>query len=364
MLTAFITALRGIVGRKAADHPMTHTLLIAEAGGSEGQCRAAEARLIAKVRGAERERREAAEAIVSLIPKDIEKARVAYERSPCRRDDLERAVYARLPELIDHVIDTWVQEVLNPLVDPFNFGGATDGDWSGLMMGAVLPGLGVHFGDDIRFEETERVWNHPCYVSFLVAYRRLVLATFEAGWKADRLPEAAEDIDRTLAALATEQARTITLPAFMRLYWDEVVVQHRDENLEVPYANDEMIGDGMDWPLRDFMQDQAIAFGLLDTNHNGDRIALTLDGYRYLFERVFGLPSVNLPEPLPEQERTDWRTPREMDRPGLLPFDDPRSLAVVQWDSATGQVQCRPLTEAFRFRDPKDAEWFAETVGE
>lgn len=258
--------------------------------------------------------------------------------------EFQNEVYRHLPEVVEHIIGTWVQKVMEIELDVF----CSTSCWfePGFCLRYAFPDL---VREPRTWEALEAAWNNPRYLDLLLAFKRLVESEMVVQGGPSIVPGL---VDNAVAALTSEAGRRFDLTAFIRLYWDEIVAQHRSTDPEARYVDAALTAHGATESLLFFLSEQALGFGLVDIAYRDGPYVLTLDGYRYLFHRVLGLPSVILPE-----RNGD-------DMLGTLPFSDPRSLAVVSRDALTGEVHCRPLGEAFRFTDPSDADRFAEMIGE
>lgn len=265
-----------------------------------------------------------------------------------------------LPEISDRVVGTWLQPLI--IDDVWDIEGGSWGNASSfapcLVPSESLGGL-RGTGD---WAAMEAACDPERFVAALRALRPLVENEAEEQGVSDI--GTLESIDRMIEALATPEGQAMNLRAYMLLHWQELIERHRQGNEYLPWANsygpcgalNRRDGDGdMLWSFWVHLADNALDLVKSDKSY---RNHTTPDGFRYLFEQVFGLPSVILP---------DQTGGVFEDMPATLPFSDKRSLATVYTKHRGLQrekVQKRPFTEAFRFRDPLDAERFREMMGE
>lgn len=265
-----------------------------------------------------------------------------------------------LPEISDRVVGTWLQSLI--IDDVCDIEGGCQGDASSfaacLVPSESLGGLRGK-GDWAAMEvacDTDR------FVTALRALRPLV--ENEAEEQGFSEIGTLESIDRMIEALKSPEGQGMNLRSFMLLHWQELIERHKQGDEYLPWANsygpfgalDRRGGDGdMLWSFWCRLADTALDLVTADKSY---RNHITPDGFRYLFEHVFGLPSAILPD------QTGDVFP---DMPATLPFDDPRSLSTVCTKDRGykhAKVRKRPFSEAFRFRDPADAERFRQMMGE
>lgn len=267
---------------------------------------------------------------------------------------------------VDLVPGTWLHEALNRLnmaggrvMLDRHVGGVEDVQTFLIRYAIVLP---TTRSEDWATWET--LWNGPHLLDMLDALRRMVEWEIGTGVRGEGGRAVLDEIDGLAAALTSLDAQRFGLVGYMRLRWDEIVVRHRKADAFLDHAvnhvgaTSELCEHGV---LTEFLEAQARAFGLIDDADDGG-YGLTALGYRYVFERVLRLPSVLLPAMTAREVDDGMGSRLVFETPGSLPFGDRHSLAVALEDG--GETIRRPLTEAFQFADPADAERFAEMVGE
>lgn len=290
--------------------------------------------------------------LLSDMPAARAEARRLYDRRPEFRAEFAVEGYRHLPDVIDMLPGTWLHDALSVIDDqPHVVGGCGDVLTCLIQHALIIPPVSA------GWSAVEMLWTGPHLLDALRALRRLV--EFEISSR--RRPAVgmlAADVDDYESALQSSTALEIDLRSYMRRWMVEIVRRHAagdprldfvGEAIGVMESGDVMAG---------LFEEQARAFGLIDGGED-ERPELTARGYRYIFDRVLCLPSAVLP---PVYVVDDGDGGARFETPGVLPFGCPRSLAVLA-AGAGGATVRRPLTEAFRFTDPVDAERFATLVG-